>query len=57
MLCQQCHTDSNHPASLLTPQNTKLGPHPVEELMGRGCLTCHAQIHGSNAPSGPRFHQ
>ena len=57
MLCQQCHTDNNHAASLLTAQNLKLGPNPVEQLMGRGCLTCHAQIHGSNAPSGPRFHQ
>jgi hypothetical protein len=26
-------------------------------LIGRGCLTCHANVHGSNAPSGSAFHQ
>jgi hypothetical protein len=26
-------------------------------VLGRGCLTCHANIHGSNASSGVRFHE
>jgi hypothetical protein len=25
--------------------------------MVRGCVNCHAQIHGSNHPSGSRFHR
>jgi len=33
------------------------GLHPDERAMGRGCITCHANIHGSNAPSGPKFHE
>ena len=31
--------------------------HPDERIMGRGCLVCHAQIHGSNNPSGSKFHE
>ena len=40
-----------------TRQGTANGSNPEPQIMGRGCLTCHANIHGSNAPSGPRFHQ
>jgi hypothetical protein len=25
--------------------------------LNRGCVNCHAQIHGSNHPSGARFHR
>jgi len=30
---------------------------PDDRLMNRSCLNCHTQIHGSNHPSGPRFHR
>lgn len=56
-LCQQCHTNLRHPNDLQTAQSLGTGGHPDERLMGRGCLTCHAQIHGSNNPSGPRLHK
>ncbi len=56
-LCQQCHTGQRHPNDLHTAQSLATGAHPDERVMGRGCLTCHANIHGSNAPSGPRFHE
>jgi DmsE family decaheme c-type cytochrome len=56
-LCQQCHTQQRHPNDLQTPQSLGVGLHPDERIMGRGCLTCHANIHGSNSPSGSRFHQ
>ncbi|MEI7036582.1 DmsE family decaheme c-type cytochrome [Fulvimonas yonginensis] len=57
MLCQQCHTMTRHPNDLQVPTNLGLGPNPDERLMGRACLTCHTNIHGSNNPSGSRFHK
>jgi len=56
-LCQQCHTHVRHPNDLQTPQSLGGRLHPDERIMGRGCLTCHAQVHGSNNPSGARFHK
>lgn len=56
-LCQQCHAQLGHPNDLHTPASLANGAHPDERLIGRACLTCHAQIHGSNAPSGPKFHE
>jgi hypothetical protein len=46
-----------HPNDLQTQQALGTGIHPDVRLMGRGCLSCHANIHGSNAPSGARFHE
>lgn len=51
-LCQQCHMDAFHPSSLydgadLAGRN--------RDLIGKACLNCHSQIHGSNHPSGARF--
>ncbi len=57
MLCQQCHTMTRHPNDLQTRAGLGTGPSPDERLMGRGCLTCHTNIHGSNNPSGPKFHK
>ncbi|HET7656139.1 MAG TPA: DmsE family decaheme c-type cytochrome, partial [Luteimonas sp.] len=53
MLCQQCHTNHQHPNDLLTRQNLRTGRVPDERVMARGCLNCHSNIHGSNHPSGP----
>ena len=57
MLCQQCHTMTRHPNDLQTRAGLGTGPSPDERLMGRGCLSCHTNIHGSNNPSGPKFHK
>ncbi|TCO40244.1 DmsE family decaheme c-type cytochrome [Dokdonella fugitiva] len=56
-LCQQCHSGLRHPNDLHTPGSLGNGAHPDERAMGRACVTCHANIHGSNAPSGPKFHE
>ena len=53
-LCQRCHVTSRHPPTvyegflLNNSQN-------ANKIFGRGCVVCHAQIHGSNAPSGKYF--
>ncbi|HEX5353925.1 MAG TPA: DmsE family decaheme c-type cytochrome [Rhodanobacteraceae bacterium] len=57
MLCQQCHTMTGHPNDLLTKAGLANGQAPDERLIGRSCLSCHSNIHGSNNPSGSRFHE
>jgi DmsE family decaheme c-type cytochrome len=57
MLCQQCHTNRDHPNDLLTRQGLRNGLVPDERVMGRSCLSCHSNIHGSNNPNGAKFHQ
>ena len=54
-LCQQCHTSRTHQNMLAAVPNLAGGAAPNERLIGRGCQTCHAQIHGSNHPAGVRF--
>ena len=59
-LCQECHAQLgllNHPGALLTRDNLARGARPDERLINRGCVNCHVQIHGSNHPSGARFHR
>ncbi len=56
-LCQQCHSHVRHPNDLQMPGGLANGRFPDERLIARGCITCHAQIHGSNHPSGPRLHK
>ena len=56
-LCQQCHANDGHPNELLTRAGTASGASPDARVIARSCQTCHAQIHGSNSPSGPRFHR
>ncbi|ADE14354.1 cytochrome C family protein [Nitrosococcus halophilus Nc 4] len=56
-LCEQCHTNRGHPNDLLTMANMPSGLRPDGRLMNRSCQNCHAQIHGSNHPSGVRFHR
>jgi DmsE family decaheme c-type cytochrome len=49
MLCQRCHIGTRHPSTIydgLAVQNRS------NRIIGRGCLNCHQQIHGSNHPSG-----
>ena len=57
LLCQRCHSQVGHPSELLTRGNLAGAVSPDSRLINRGCVNCHAQIHGSNHPSGPRFHR
>jgi DmsE family decaheme c-type cytochrome len=59
-LCQDCHAQLgliNHPGALQSRANLPGGPLPDERITNRGCVNCHVQIHGSNHPSGARFHR
>jgi hypothetical protein len=49
-LCQQCHIESRHPTN---PYGRDTGS--LKFVMGRACLDCHVNIHGSNHPSGFAF--
>lgn len=57
MLCQQCHTMTRHPNDLQTRAGLGNARGFDERLMGRSCLSCHANVHGSNNPSGPKLHK
>ena len=57
VLCQQCHSSVGHMNDLLTRANLANGSWPDPRAIGRSCQNCHAQIHGSNHPSGARFHR
>jgi DmsE family decaheme c-type cytochrome len=43
-LCQRCHDQSGHPGAPMNPG--------IRHAFNRGCVNCHARIHGSNHPSG-----
>jgi DmsE family decaheme c-type cytochrome len=49
-LCQQCHNERQHPTSPYGRDAASL-----KFVMGRQCLNCHVNIHGSNHPSGFAF--
>jgi len=56
-LCHQCHTPHgpNVPQLLgrqVVPNTAATtGKNPINITMGRGCLNCHTEVHGSNNPS------
>ena len=52
MLCQRCHISSGHPPVVYDTSQLNNGSN---RMVGRGCVNCHSQIHGSNSPSGYRF--
>jgi DmsE family decaheme c-type cytochrome len=52
MLCQRCHVSSRHPATIYDGAQLTAASN---RLVGRGCVNCHSQIHGSNSPAGNRF--
>lgn len=58
-LCQTCHSDSRHPGGLYALSTTQTGQSVYvassSRLFYRACRNCHAQIHGSNHPSGHTF--
>lgn len=52
-LCQQqCHTPRNHPTNAYNATNTIGGSATKNVAIGKSCLNCHSQVHGSNHPSG-----
>lgn len=55
-LCQQCHLASFHPSTSYSgtglPGSTL--PSGAQQLLGKSCMNCHSEVHGSNHPSGPR---
>jgi DmsE family decaheme c-type cytochrome len=52
MLCQRCHVSSRHPATIYDGAQLS---NASNRLVGRACVNCHSQIHGSNSPAGNRF--
>ncbi len=52
MLCQRCHIGTRHPSTIY--DGTQLAARS-NRLIGRGCVNCHSQIHGSNSPAGNNF--
>lgn len=53
-LCQQCHAAAFHP-SLPYGAEGLAGGSPNQNVLGKNCLNCHGQVHGSNHPSGARL--
>ena len=51
LLCQSCHSQRGHP-SLSFTDNSLVGANPSAMVLGRNCMNCHTQVHGSNHPSG-----
>ncbi len=57
-LCQQCHSAAFHPSLLNDGSglpNSAINASPNPNLLGKNCLNCHSQVHGSNHPSGGRL--
>jgi DmsE family decaheme c-type cytochrome len=52
MLCQRCHIGTRHPSTIY--DGIQLAARS-NRLIGRGCVNCHSQIHGSNSPAGNAF--
>jgi len=52
MLCQRCHIGTRHPSTIY--DGAQLASRS-NRLVGRACINCHQNIHGSNHPSGNWF--
>ena len=53
-LCQQCHLVQFHPSTAYS--GTGVPPAgAAQQILAKGCLNCHSQIHGSNHPAGVRL--
>jgi DmsE family decaheme c-type cytochrome len=54
-VCQDCHDAAQHPGSVYSGQQgwnfSAPATTPNTRLIARGCVNCHYQIHGSNAPA------
>jgi DmsE family decaheme c-type cytochrome len=56
LLCQQCHSSVGHPSVGYTSELVE-NDFNNRFLLGRSCLNCHSQVHGSNHPSGVTLHR
>jgi DmsE family decaheme c-type cytochrome len=54
MLCQSCHSQAAHQSFANEPSDLADGT-ASKYLLGRNCLNCHTQVHGSNHPSGSKL--
>lgn len=53
-LCQQCHAAMFHSSDIYSGSGLPpVGADP--RMLGKQCLNCHVQIHGSNHPGGSRL--
>jgi DmsE family decaheme c-type cytochrome len=52
MLCQRCHVSSRHPATVYDGAQLNSASN---RIVGRSCVNCHSQIHGSNHAAGNFF--
>jgi DmsE family decaheme c-type cytochrome len=56
-LCQTCHAAQFHPSTAYS--GTGLPglnrPSGAQQMLGRNCMNCHSEVHGTNHPSGARF--
>jgi len=50
-LCQDCHDASRHPGTIYGGDQGFSNATPNTRLIARGCVNCHYNIHGSNAPA------
>ncbi len=53
-LCQQCHAAAFHPSLPYGAEGLPAGS-ANRYLLGKNCMNCHSQVHGSNHPSGARL--
>ncbi|HEY7288679.1 MAG TPA: DmsE family decaheme c-type cytochrome [Vicinamibacterales bacterium] len=49
ILCQSCHIGTKHPSTIY---DSNALASRSNRLIGRSCVNCHQQIHGSNSPAG-----
>jgi DmsE family decaheme c-type cytochrome len=52
MLCQRCHVGTRHPATVYDATQVT---NQSNRIMGRSCMNCHSQIHGSNHPTSGKI--
>jgi DmsE family decaheme c-type cytochrome len=50
-VCQDCHDASRHPGTIYDGSGGWNAATPNTRLISRGCINCHYNIHGSNAPA------
>jgi DmsE family decaheme c-type cytochrome len=55
LLCQRCHVGTRHPSTIYDAALVGAGSAPNVRVYARSCVTCHANIHGSNHASGQFF--
>jgi DmsE family decaheme c-type cytochrome len=53
-LCQRCHVTSRHPPTVYEGYTLQASQN-ANKIFGKSCVSCHQQVHGSNAPSGKAF--